>query len=173
MTNEEARQWFLKVYSEIKGQGYADENEEAYELAIKALEQDKCKHNCEECEHNDGECCRILFERSFEQEPCEDAVSRHDVLKILDEYAGLFEKPREAEIPIDYMVDEVMDLPSVQPSRKGHWIHREDMDYLDENGVTNTHLMCEDCGFIHNFKDNHTAQYNFCPNCGADMRGAE
>ena len=40
MTNEEARQWFLKVYSEIKGQGYADENEEAYELAIKALEQE-------------------------------------------------------------------------------------------------------------------------------------
>lgn len=39
MTNEEARQWFLKVYSEIKGQGYADENEEAYELAIKALEK--------------------------------------------------------------------------------------------------------------------------------------
>jgi len=40
MTNEEARQWFLKVYSEIKGQGYVDENEEAYELAIKALEQE-------------------------------------------------------------------------------------------------------------------------------------
>ena len=40
MTREEARQWFLKVYSEIKGQGYVDENEEAYELAIKALEQE-------------------------------------------------------------------------------------------------------------------------------------
>ena len=40
MTNEEARQWFLKVYSEIKGKGYVDENEEAYELAIKALEQE-------------------------------------------------------------------------------------------------------------------------------------
>lgn len=39
MTREEARQWFLKVYSEIKGKGYADENEEAYELAIHALSQ--------------------------------------------------------------------------------------------------------------------------------------
>ena len=30
MTREEARQWFLKVYSEIKGQGYVDENEECF-----------------------------------------------------------------------------------------------------------------------------------------------
>ena len=35
---------------------------------FKALEKEPCK----ECEHNDGECCRILFERSFEQEPSED-----------------------------------------------------------------------------------------------------
>lgn len=42
MTREEARQWFLKVYSEIKGRGYVDENEEAYEMAIKALSQEPC-----------------------------------------------------------------------------------------------------------------------------------
>ena len=61
MTNEEARQWFLKVYSEIKGKGYADENEEAYELAIKALEQEsktghwkwltEDKYRCSNCNH--------------------------------------------------------------------------------------------------------------------------
>ena len=44
MTNEEAKQWFLKVYSEIKGQGYVDENEDAYELAIKALDQELCEY---------------------------------------------------------------------------------------------------------------------------------
>ena len=58
---------------------------------------------------------------------------------------------------------------------QGEWISREDMDYIDENKVTNNHFMCKDCGFIHNFIDGHTSQYNFCPSCGADMRkgGAE
>ena len=56
---------------------------------------------------------------------------------------------------------------------QGEWVAREDMDYVDENGITNNHFMCKDCGFIHNFIDGHTSQYNFCPNCGADMRGKE
>lgn len=58
---------------------------------------------------------------------------------------------------------------------KGEWIAREDMDYLDENKVVHKHFMCNKCGFIHDFIDGHTTQYNFCPNCGADMRkgGAE
>lgn len=53
-----------------------------------------------------------------------------------------------------------------QEPKTGHWISREDMDYIDENKVTNNHFMCKDCGFIHNFIDGHTSQYNFCPNCG-------
>ena len=39
-----------------------------------ALEQDPC----EDCEHNDGECCRILFERSFEQEPTDEWQNGYD-----------------------------------------------------------------------------------------------
>lgn len=53
--------------------------------------------------------------------------------------------------------------------KKGKWIHREDMDYLDENKVAHIHFMCGKCGFIHDFIDGHTSQYNFCPNCGAEM----
>lgn len=52
----------------------------------------------------------------------------------------------------------------------GEWVAREDMDYLDENKVVHNHFECKKCGFIHDFIDGHTAQYNFCPNCGADMR---
>ena len=52
----------------------------------------------------------------------------------------------------------------------GEWIAREDMDYLDENKVVHNHFECNKCGFIHDFLDGHTSQYNFCPNCGADMR---
>ena len=28
---------------------------------------------------------------------------------------------------------------------------------------------CSICGFIKEFVDGHTAQYNYCPNCGAKM----
>ena len=55
------------------------------------------------------------------------------------------------------------------PLSKGCWISRADMDYIDENKVTNNHFMCKYCGFIHNFIDGHTSQYIFCPNCGAKM----
>ena len=56
---------------------------------------------------------------------------------------------------------------------QGEWIAREDMDYLDENKVVHNHFQCNKCGFIHDFIDGHTSQYNFCPDCGADMRGKE
>ena len=28
---------------------------------------------------------------------------------------------------------------------------------------------CSECGFTHDFLYNHTAQYKYCPNCGAKM----
>jgi hypothetical protein len=54
---------------------------------------------------------------------------------------------------------------------QGEWLAREDMDYLDKNKVVHNHFECNKCGFIHDFIDGHTSQYNFCPSCGAEMRG--
>lgn len=46
-------------------------------------------------------------------------------------------------------------LPSAQPERKkGRWIDMDD------------HVMCSCCGATHYGSDK-----NFCPNCGAEMRG--
>ena len=48
-------------------------------------------------------------------------------------------------------------LPSAQPERKkGRWIDMDD------------HVMCSCCGATHYGSDK-----NFCPNCGADMRGKQ
>jgi len=62
------------------------------------------------------------------------------------------------------------ELPSVQPERKqGKWVYGE-----DEYGIDGYH--CDKCGFfvpwdyVHKFI-NYIEDYNFCPNCGADMRG--
>lgn len=52
----------------------------------------------------------------------------------------------------------------------GEWFHAEEYDYLDEDGVEHFHIKCPNCGFLHDCFDCHTAQYNFCPNCGASMR---
>ena len=54
---------------------------------------------------------------------------------------------------------------------KGKWIYGE-----DEYGVDGYH--CDKCGFfvpwdyVHKFI-NYIEDYNFCPNCGADMREPE
>ena len=63
-------------------------------------------------------------------------------------------------------------LPAVQPEReKGKWVYGE-----DEYGVDG--YRCDKCGFFvlwdygHNFI-NYIGNYNFCPSCGADMRGEE
>ena len=46
------------------------------------------------------------------------------------------------------------------------WIHREEMDHKDERGVIHQKYMCPKCGFIHDFIDGHTSQYQYCPQCG-------
>lgn len=53
------------------------------------------------------------------------------------------------------VIDTIRELPSAEP-RKGKW-------------VRNIHdkIICNQCGMFGN------NEWNFCPNCGADMRGEE
>ena len=69
-------------------------------------------------------------------------------------------------------IEKISALPSAQPERKkGKWVYAE-----DEYGIDGYH--CNQCGFfvpwdyIHKFI-NYIEDYNFCPNCGADMRGEQ
>lgn len=64
----------------------------------------------------------------------------------------------------------VHSAPTVEPERKkGKWIHKPDI-YLDEQTWE-----CSECGepwiFIEGTPSENNA--NFCPNCGADMRGEQ
>ena len=64
---------------------------------------------------------------------------------------------------IDFAVSKLSVLPSAQPERKtGRWIPHEDEDgehYGDK---------CSECGEWYVMPYGKT---NFCPNCGANMRG--
>lgn len=58
-------------------------------------------------------------------------------------------------------LDAVEDLPSAQPERpKGKWITQEFGSWAE----------CSEC---HELYDIPMAYSNFCPNCGADMRGEQ
>ena len=55
--------------------------------------------------------------------------------------------------------DAVKGVPSIEPRAKGHWIELP--------GVIGV-AYCSECNY--QLTENNT---NFCPNCGADMRGEE
>lgn len=179
MTREEARQWFLKVYSEIKGRGYVDENEEAYEMAIKALSQEPCEEckyktftelyfhtdpemveqePCETCGYAEGspfclQYCPYDAERKKEQEPCDDAVSRE---RALEPYKGL---NNDDVISVWMIKKNINELPPVtQKSKTGHWIHlRCDM------------YECSECGKIYTSFEIGECDADYCPKCGVEM----
>ena len=58
---------------------------------------------------------------------------------------------------VDAIEDVLENLPSAQPRKKGKWIDKSD----DIDGAWN---YCSVCG------EQAIDLYDFCPNCGADMR---
>lgn len=66
--------------------------------------------------------------------------------------------------------DQIKGLPSAQPERdKGEWIGTEFDGYADGNPVY-YEWKCSVCGCV--VEDEEPA-WNYCPNCGADMRGEQ
>ena len=98
--------------------------------------------------HPDGDLLNHSWFETYSQQGG-DLISREAVLNILNE--NLLSR-------LAYSINK---LPSIQP-QKGEWI-KETNEY-------NTWLVCSNCNaHMKVFKSN---QYiNFCPNCGADMRG--
>lgn len=67
-------------------------------------------------------------------------------------------------------VQAIMDLPSVQPQRmKGKWIGTEFDGYADGNPVY-YEWKCSVCGCV---VEDEEPTWNYCPNCGTDMRGGQ
>ena len=70
------------------------------------------------------------------------------------------------------IADNILHLPPIQPKR-GRWIYCEDSNADCVDGYR-----CDQCGFFVPWDYQHKSidyikDYNFCPNCGADMRGEQ
>lgn len=96
----------------------------------------------------------------LEQEPCEDAISRQDAIKAIDEKAKRI-KNEDTLNGLAGAVGILFDLPPVKPQEKtGHWQHYEGM------------LICSECGA--EFYDD-IMEYcgddvpKCCPDCGIRM----
>ena len=111
---------------------------------------------------------------SAQPEPCSDAVSRNAIiqkLNTMDRYVSeeliLCDTdkkfPKNEVFIVDDVYEEIVEnLSSVQPERKkGKWIKG-----VGENGIT-TSEFCSCC----RYENKHWCDWNFCPNCGADLRG--
>lgn len=114
-----------------------------------------------------------------EQEPCEDAVSRAEVIKIAKEMylevANMNLDVKTISDCISYTSSkcrEVLErklqaLSSVTPQepRKGHW--EVVSDGYSDNAYICECSECKDTVWIYKDADR---KWNYCPNCGADMR---
>ena len=55
-------------------------------------------------------------------------------------------------------------LPSAEPVRHGKWIKADSQQYFRKHYPCFT---CSECGY----RKDSQKKWNYCPNCGADMRG--
>lgn len=158
MTIEEA----IEIFKEVREEVIAKETElskQVFEnLGIKAIE---------------------LAIKVLEQQPCEDCISRAETLR-----HSHIEYDDDGEGHRVVYVEDIEELPSVTPKQKvGKWIEK-DIDYYkavnEYGGGVNEDtpyfvddIACPKCLKLFSVIDNETERFNYCPNCGADMKGGK
>ena len=93
---------------------------------------------------------------ALEQEPCEDCISRKEALKLFEDRFIELQKvhQKDKQYGINWCINTLKDLPSVNPQKIGHWIK-------SNIGGAKVCSVCKAHMGLTNFK--------FCPNCGAKM----
>ena len=87
----------------------------------------------------------------------DDLISKQQVINALTEYGN----GRAVYISVEEAVRRIEQLPSVQPEqKKGYWIYHLKWETDGECGYE-----CSECGM------GSEVDYNYCMNCGADMKG--
>lgn len=105
-----------------------------------------------------------VSDKVSEQEPSEDCVSRKAIVEMLNA------RGQGSVMTFDHFIELLYKLPSVTPTRKkGKWEqygnYWEDKFKCSECGKEQPKILCGE-RIIGHWSD-------YCPNCGAEMRGAE
>lgn len=96
----------------------------------------------------------------------DDLISRQAAIKILresEEYDA--DIPNRADGVRDAIID-IMSLPTIEERKKGKWIYRPEIGWGEA-------WACSECEEITKSTIMGKPRYNYCPNCGADMRTSE
>lgn len=122
--------------------------------------------------------------KALEQQPSEDAISRQALLERINKaeenfkYDNMESISSDCEDPfVDGVLSGVFNIrqmviqaqPATPKPKKGQWIAQD---------IHNCHtdFKCSACGYIHSFTHLYgepTADYTYCPNCGAKMEVEE
>ena len=175
MTNNEAKDYLTALWG---SDDISIDETIALEMAIKALEQTQKTWGLDDARKDfmndvyntldflptNNEANRIIdsFDRvtsGLEQQPCEDAISRKDMLAVLRQSHSLTQA-----------WDGFEKLPSVTPKEKtGHWISFGIQGEID--GQIVRAFTCSKCGAISIFRMTGGKIINgdLCPNCGAKL----
>ena len=108
---------------------------------------------------------------ALSQEPCDDAISRDELLKAIDTWdkfgyteTGCFvREPKGDYVPYihyDDVIKCIKGMPSVT-QKSGKWIALENRFELGDR------VKCSECGQV--FVVGDDVSRNYCPNCGAKM----
>ncbi len=96
-----------------------------------------------------------------------------DLEKVVFDYSGLaYIDPLDFRKTAEYFMRQLKEQPTIEPDRKkGKWIIK------DNPGTGWYRVTCSECGEdvtsvipMIGFFPNAKALWDFCPNCGADMR---
>lgn len=133
-----------------------------------AIEQLKVYRACMSVDGAEVEAYNMAIQ-ALGQEPCDDAISREYLFKVLDDFCG---HDRTATITLDTLADLVYDMPSVKPQKPktGHW---KIIPFNNNYGEYRPNkYACSECGWeidLCRGLQQDTGHRLFCEHCGAKM----
>lgn len=179
MTGDEATKtidYLKEDYKEL----LTEEDIEALDMAVEALKQvtDKLNNPDDSLLIADSEACK-------EQKSKLDLISRAEAIEAVCDGCAWYKTASCEEGKEEWEcseVNKIRHLPSADRP-KGEWIETA-QDYYEtvnkKGGGVNENteyftddIACSECLTKFSNIDNETERFNFCPNCGADMRGNE
>ena len=104
-----------------------------------------------------------------------DFIEVETVVKLISGIRKRLDKTNPHFLTVDNALTNIIQLVEMIPARriqKGEWIGFPDC-LVYTNALAHEDIACSACGEVFNILDNDTERFNFCPHCGADMRGSQ